>query len=376
MSPLAGKPHALVRFTFNVNTSDGENLGRADLEMLLSQDGTTAIIKGDQYGMRSVKTVDPVKLGQEVAASLAHSVKVGERLQAQSARAEAERREQAERDRLEQEKEQKALAEKARAEEESYQKVIKTLKRNFKVLDQKIKTAIGNLPEADRPRFFGVTLLTKPSDLTIAYKVYVGNDPNDGTGETVRWNRNRQILEFLRDGQTTVSIATLEDVPKIVDTIANKSVARWTNRLALIKEEAAVQAQRDAERNSLSGVKSRLRSIKLGPAGRARSVEQVSPTEWEIEPSNRQRLDHYVGSGYSPGEDDDPEGWDSEGWEDEYAGPIRSAASSWLDAEFGAGLFDVDVGEKGHVEIFLTGQGRNHYMGASAARVAARLLPQ
>ena len=130
---------------------------------------------------------------------------------------------------------------------------------------------------------------------------------------------------------------------------------------ARVKQEAEAKARAEAEAQSLDGVKSRLRSIKLGPAGRVRSIEQYSPTEWTVDPSNRQRLDHYVGEGYNPGEDDDPEGWDSEGWEEEYSGPTMEAGQKWLDDEFGKGLFGIDVGEKGHVHIFLTQAGRTFY---------------
>ena len=81
---------------------------------------------------------------------------------------------------------------------------------------------------------------------------------------------------------------------------------------------------------------------------------------WVIEPTNRERLDHYVGEGWDSrrDEDDDPEGWDSDAWYEDYANPMTSAADEWLDAEFGAGLLQVDeVGDKGHVYISLTEKG-------------------
>ena len=111
---------------------------------------------------------------------------------------------------------------------------------------------------------------------------------------------------------------------------------------------------------TVQDVTRRLRGISLGPAGRALRVEfEGGPyTMWSIEPANRQRLDHYVGQNYHPGEDDDHEGWDEEGWEDDYAGPVRKAAQAWLDQEFGKGNFDVDVGEKGHVDIAPLAEGK------------------
>jgi hypothetical protein len=69
------------------------------------------------------------------------------------------------------------------------------------------------------------------------------------------------------------------------------------------------------------------------------------------EPYYRERLDHYVGRNYHPGPDDDPEGWDEEGWQQEYVGPLVRKVTAALDHHFGPGLFWIDVGEKGHVYI-------------------------
>jgi DNA-binding ferritin-like protein len=78
---------------------------------------------------------------------------------------------------------------------------------------------------------------------------------------------------------------------------------------------------------------------------------------WSVEPQNRQRLDHYVGSYYNPGPDDDPEGWDQDGWDEEYAGPLHDEVQSKLDARFGTGVFQVDIGEKGHISVDPTSAG-------------------
>lgn len=111
----------------------------------------------------------------------------------------------------------------------------------------------------------------------------------------------------------------------------------------------------------LAAITSALRGMRLGPVGgRVLNVGYYPGTSpsWSVEPSNRQRLDHYVGSGYHDRDDDDDdgdsEGWDEDGWMADYATPITVAALKWLTSEFGPGLFDVDVGEKGHLDIFLT----------------------
>lgn len=121
----------------------------------------------------------------------------------------------------------------------------------------------------------------------------------------------------------------------------------------------------------LAAVTSALKGMRLGPVGgRILSVDYypgASPS-WSVEPSNRQRLDHYVGSGYRDRDDDgddddgDSEGWDSEAWEQDYADPVSTAAYKWLAAEFGPSLFYVEVGEKGHIDIQLTAEGRKKFL--------------
>jgi hypothetical protein len=63
-------------------------------------------------------------------------------------------------------------------------------------------------------------------------------------------------------------------------------------------------------------------------------------TYFYAEPQGRQRLDHFGNEG---------EGWDTEGWNYEYAVPLLKAVQRAVDKEFGAGVFMVEVGEKGHV---------------------------
>ena len=121
----------------------------------------------------------------------------------------------------------------------------------------------------------------------------------------------------------------------------------------------------------LAAITSALKGMRLGPVGgRILSVDYypgASPS-WSVEPANRERLDHYVGSGYRDrdGDDDDDDGdsdgWDSEAWEQDYADPVSTAAYKWLAAEFGPSLFYVEVGEKGHIDIQLTAEGRKKFL--------------
>lgn len=90
-----------------------------------------------------------------------------------------------------------------------------------------------------------------------------------------------------------------------------------------------------------------LKGIDLGPGGGSSHVEKVAPDHWVVEPSRRQRQDHY--------RTDDPEAW----WE-EYGGPVSDAALAWLERKYGRGLFRTDVSEKGYLEVYLTPAGKNH----------------
>ena len=143
-----------------------------------------------------------------------------------------------------------------------------------------------------------------------------------------------------------------------------RAEAEKLERAERAKQEAAKRdAEREAEQTSLDGIEGRLRAIRLGPGGRARSVDREGDAEWTIEPTSRERLDHYVGSGWGSrrDEDDDPEGWDEEAWREDYADPMESAAQKWLDQEFGPGLFGLDTGDKGHLFVFLTDKGREAF---------------
>lgn len=124
----------------------------------------------------------------------------------------------------------------------------------------------------------------------------------------------------------------------------------------------------------IAAITAALKGMRLGPVGgRVVSVDFYPgpPPSWSIEPSNRQRLDHYNGrraGSYDDDNDDDyneddDDGWNEEAWEEDYAGPLRAAVTKWLDAEFGSkGLFYVEIGEKGHIDLQLTDAGRKRFL--------------
>lgn len=162
---------------------------------------------------------------------------------------------------------------------------------------------------------------------------------------------------------------------KIVDTVAAANAADKMVRDRLRAEQAEKdrlereeqeRVKREAPTDYMAEITDALKRMRLGPVGgRVVDVDYYpgAHPSWSVEPSNRQRLDHYVGNNYDPGEDDDPEGWDQDGWDEEYAGPVSSAASKWLAEAFGSeGLFYIDVGDKGHIDIQLTPAGRKKFL--------------
>lgn len=153
---------------------------------------------------------------------------------------------------------------------------------------------------------------------------------------------------------------------------------------AAAKAKAEAEARAQARATSVEGLDDRvqevLRGLNVGPGGRLKSVsfEGGQHPSWEATPSNRQRLDHYVGSSDSRDEDDydyDPEGWDEASWNEDYADPVYDAVMAALDQEFGRGKFYVEVSDKGFVTVQPNAELRKTYKFASPTRrVAARYL--
>jgi hypothetical protein len=242
---------------------------------------------------------------------------------------------------------------------------------------------------------------------TIQYAIeFTPKDPLPGwTG--LKWQE--AIYFKLSEGQATVSKVwspargqdsstitySLDDLEKIPDQIEEKITQVFNTYIldmAKAKDMAAAKAKAEAEAKSKAksqrtkkpksgeidpdDVTSFLKSLKTLTGGRNRQVSYEGDGEWEVEPQNRQRLDHYVGEydDRDPDDDDyDDEGWDSNSWEIEYSEPISEDFYEALSKQFGRGKFEIDVGEKGHVYIFLT---KPPSKTASARRVAAAWLLQ
>ena len=215
-------------------------------------------------------------------------------------------------------------------------------------------------------------ICTKPTELKLSMALDA-DTPNPGRG----WGWSPYSGHFTdRGGKEMPLRDPVTELPKVVTDILNQTKIsgmiynREKNLVPLYSPRSAPAAPAApvSQTVGLDEITSALKRMGLGVGGNVRSVSfdpANSPGEspsWFVEPTNRQRLDHYVGSFYNPGEDDDPEGWDEDGWEEEYAGPLRSAAAKWLREKFGPGLFNLEVGEKGHLSIYLTSAGMKKFM--------------
>lgn len=178
----------------------------------------------------------------------------------------------------------------------------------------------GDRPESVQ---FSARVVVDLSDMTVGIGAYSGPHP----------------LESL------MSRGTMKDAPARLKKVLDAFKRPLDEKAKHIKPKAPSTGMTPED------ITRKLKSIKLGPGGPALSVNFEQDT-WFIEPRQRQRLDHYGNEG---------EGWDQEGWDEDYANPVRDAAQKWLDAEFGHGHFDADVGEKGHVYVTPTAQGKKTF---------------
>jgi hypothetical protein len=125
-----------------------------------------------------------------------------------------------------------------------------------------------------------------------------------------------------------------------------KEVAERFAKLALPRSQAAKKPA-ETKPQALQGVQTSEFVVTLlngrnTKAGGRLKVGAVEEEFVEFEPYKRQRLDHYGNDG---------EGWDEEGWETDYAGPLRAEVRAILKTG-GATQWDVEIGEKGHVEVY------------------------
>lgn len=146
------------------------------------------------------------------------------------------------------------------------------------------------------------------------------------------------------------------NIPALAKEIATPIIAEIQK---FIREDSErIQRERDhatSRAGLIERIQSFLKGLRYGPAGRARNVDfsDGPHPSFEVDPQERQRLDHY---GTSFEEDDDgeeveQEGWDSDSWEEDYANPIISIVRPRLQEEFGDLGWSIDIDDKGFINI-------------------------
>jgi hypothetical protein len=151
----------------------------------------------------------------------------------------------------------------------------------------------------------------------------------------------------------------------------DKDMAAAREREERIRAEKAAAEKAEAEKKaagnfSVDEVTRFLSGLRTKTAGRLKRPEWTG-AEWLAEPENRERLDHYGSS------EDDEDGWDSEGWDEDYASPLRDEIVARLEGEFGADLFDVEIDDKGYVGVYRTNKGLQKIVESRVKSLAALL---
>jgi hypothetical protein len=77
-------------------------------------------------------------------------------------------------------------------------------------------------------------------------------------------------------------------------------------------------------------------------AGTLRFMNRDDEGGVTYDPQYRRRLDHYGNDG---------DGWDEEGWEEDYAGPLRREVRGLLAKQNANATYEVSIGDKGHVHV-------------------------
>lgn len=105
-------------------------------------------------------------------------------------------------------------------------------------------------------------------------------------------------------------------------------------------DAAAQNAMAGKVRSTAEDVRAALKGRRTKTAG-VLKLADFGQNMVSFEPENRTRLDHYGNEG---------EGWDSEGWEQDYVGPLSAEVEAML-KQANVGGWSVDIGEKGHVDL-------------------------
>lgn len=143
---------------------------------------------------------------------------------------------------------------------------------------------------------------------------------------------------------------TAENFARMATAVAKDILAAVPKILGGIEAKKRKKLEYENSREGiLEQIEDYLRGLRYGPAGRARSIQvydEGATVTFDVDPVERTRLDHYGNDG---------DGWDDEGWEEDYTSPVLEAIEPSLKERFGKFYIDAEVDEKGGVEITFGG---------------------
>lgn len=225
-----------------------------------------------------------------------------------------------------------------------------------------IETRMTALLEATAPKKVPIPALTWVSaknkyddEAVIAYvrskegDLYTLHAGNDYAPDGMKFNGKWQVSIF-RDGEGRIfekrGLASFKAAEKFLKDEVGKVIAAKRFAAAENPPTKAVdtQAALEAIKTALSG-----KRTATGGILKSEGMDEQQRTAF-FEPQYRERLDHY-GTSYSD-DGEEQEGWDSEGWEENYAGPLRKEVEALL-KKAGIKGASVEVGEKGHIVVQL-----------------------
>lgn len=177
-------------------------------------------------------------------------------------------------------------------------------------------------------------LRSKEGDL---YTLHAGNDYKpDGNTFNGKWQ-----VSIFRNGEGRIfekrGLASFEAAEKAVKAELGKVIA--AKRFAEPPEAVKATSAEDV---------ADLFQGKTTKTGGRLKVLRVEKGFVYIEPLNRERLDHY-GTSYSD-DGEEQEGWDDEGWSENYAIPLYKEVEAILKS-YGIKGWSAEIGEKGHIDL-------------------------
>lgn len=204
---------------------------------------------------------------------------------------------------------------------------------------ERVKTSFEHSPARGGYGPYEMGTVTVYADSTMELRVT--GDVTDGTVSISAKSGYNTLESFHSTGPAATAAKRVKAAAERFATLNAGSLKRSNAQ----QQQSQQLATKGKAEQTAEFVASLLRGMNTKTGGTLKVVS-VEPESIDIDPARRQRLDHYGNDG---------DGWDDEGWEYAYAGPLRKEIEATLK---GAGItkWYVDVGEKGHVYLMRSGK--------------------